>query len=229
MLPAFDIGTDLKDFLVYSAYYDDDIDIYHPNWAVLTLSWMFAPFGIHIASSSVGFWQKSCKLAWWAHIACDPCSALQNALWVFLKVETIQREVAKPGMFESYYESGPQSVSQLVISFSPGCKYFNISPKPFGLSRSRVVWYGYYFAGQFPSSIIAGIVVSVLNFSWGVYCYLSIALMMKNQNKINQNRKRNCQRQWVKDFLCVRQIRKVVPLTTPPWSNLLLPLLGSFL
>ena len=55
MLPAFDIGTDLKDFLVYSAYYDDDIDIYHPTWAVLILSWMFALFGIHIASSSVGF------------------------------------------------------------------------------------------------------------------------------------------------------------------------------
>ena len=57
MLPAFDIGTDLKAFLVYSAYYDDDIDnyLYHPKWAVLNLSWMFAPFGIYIASSSVGF------------------------------------------------------------------------------------------------------------------------------------------------------------------------------
>ena len=48
VLPAFDIGTDLNAFLVYSAYYDDDIDNYHPKWAVLTLNWMFAPFGIHI-------------------------------------------------------------------------------------------------------------------------------------------------------------------------------------
>ena len=48
ILPAVDIGTDLHAYLVYSAYYDDDLDNYHPKWAGLTLSWMFAPFTIHV-------------------------------------------------------------------------------------------------------------------------------------------------------------------------------------
>ena len=37
-----------------------------------------------------------------------------------LKVERIQKEVAKAGMSESFYESGPQSVSQIVISLCTG-------------------------------------------------------------------------------------------------------------
>ena len=48
ILPAVDIGTDLHAYLIYSAYYDDDLDNYHPKWAGLTLSWMFAPFTIHV-------------------------------------------------------------------------------------------------------------------------------------------------------------------------------------
>ena len=41
-------------------------------------------------------------------------------IMIFLKVEKIQKEVAKAGMSESYYESGPQSISQIVISLSTG-------------------------------------------------------------------------------------------------------------
>ena len=38
----------------------------------------------------------------------------------YLKVEKIQKEVAKQGMSESYYESGPQCISQIVISLNTG-------------------------------------------------------------------------------------------------------------
>ena len=37
-------------------------------------------------------------------------------------MERIQDEVARAGLSESYSESGPQSVTQLVISFSRGCE-----------------------------------------------------------------------------------------------------------
>ena len=56
------------------------------------------------------------------------------------EVEAIQREVAKTGLTENYFESGPQSVQQLVISFS---------------------------TGKFSASIVIGIVVSILSLSWG--------------------------------------------------------------
>ena len=48
VLPAVDIGTDLNAFLVYSSYFDDDLDNYHPKWAALTLTWMFTPFVIQV-------------------------------------------------------------------------------------------------------------------------------------------------------------------------------------
>ena len=37
-----------------------------------------------------------------------------------LKVERIQKEVAEEGMSECFYESGPQSISQMVISLCTG-------------------------------------------------------------------------------------------------------------
>ena len=42
VLPSLDIGTDINAFLVYLALNDDDLDHYHPKWAVLTISWVFA-------------------------------------------------------------------------------------------------------------------------------------------------------------------------------------------
>ena len=41
VLPSIDIGTDINAFLVY-------LDYNHPKWAALTLSWVFAPFVIHV-------------------------------------------------------------------------------------------------------------------------------------------------------------------------------------
>ena len=56
------------------------------------------------------------------------------------EVEAIQREVTKTGLTENFFESGPQSVQQLVISFS---------------------------TGRFSPSIVIGIVVSILSLTWG--------------------------------------------------------------
>ena len=42
-LPLFDIGTDFQAFIFYLFYYD------HPNWALLTLFWIFNPFFVQLA------------------------------------------------------------------------------------------------------------------------------------------------------------------------------------
>ena len=48
VLPSLDIGTDINAFLVYLALNDPDPNHYHPKWAVLTISWVFTPFVIHV-------------------------------------------------------------------------------------------------------------------------------------------------------------------------------------
>ena len=48
VLPSLDIGTDINAFLVYLALNDSDPNHYHPKWAFLTISWVFAPFVIHL-------------------------------------------------------------------------------------------------------------------------------------------------------------------------------------
>ena len=48
VLPFLDIGTDINSFLVYLALNDSDLNHYHPKWAILTISWVFAPFVIHV-------------------------------------------------------------------------------------------------------------------------------------------------------------------------------------
>ena len=37
ILPAVDIGTDLHAYLIYSAYYDDDLDNYQVGWTYFKL------------------------------------------------------------------------------------------------------------------------------------------------------------------------------------------------
>ena len=64
--------------------------------------------------------------------------------------------MARAGLSESYFESGPQSVTQLVISFSRGCEMVKYQDTSFLL-----------FPGRFDASIIFGVVVSVLSLSWG--------------------------------------------------------------
>ena len=41
MLPSLDIGTDIKAFLYH-------LDYDHPQWAILTIAWVFNPFAIHV-------------------------------------------------------------------------------------------------------------------------------------------------------------------------------------
>ena len=48
VLPTVDIGTDINAFFVYLALNDPNPDHYHPKWAALTISWVFAPFVIHV-------------------------------------------------------------------------------------------------------------------------------------------------------------------------------------
>ena len=71
-------------------------------------------------------------------------------------MEKIQDEVARAGLSESYFESGPQSVTQLVISFSRG----------YEMEKIRILLF-LLFPGRFDASIIFGVVVSVLSLSWG--------------------------------------------------------------
>ena len=41
VLPSLDIGTDIKAFLYH-------LDYDHPQWAILTIAWVFNPFAIHV-------------------------------------------------------------------------------------------------------------------------------------------------------------------------------------
>ena len=47
-LPSLNICRDINYFLVYLALNDSDLNHYHPKWAFLTISWVFAPFVIHV-------------------------------------------------------------------------------------------------------------------------------------------------------------------------------------
>ena len=151
-LPFLDIGTDVKAFLAYWLYED------HPYWAGLTMFWVMVPLLMHL----VKFFYllcTNCKEADWKEVFYHIpfIRPLRNA-FLFYKldkmrfgypdfnpkhwkeVEAIQCEVARSGLTENFFESGPQSVQQLVISFS---------------------------TGKFSATIIIGIVVSVLSLSWG--------------------------------------------------------------
>ena len=44
ILPLFDIGTDVQVFILY-LFFDK-----HPNWAFLTLFWIFNPFLVHLGT-----------------------------------------------------------------------------------------------------------------------------------------------------------------------------------
>ena len=149
-LPFLDILTDGKAVILYWFYED------HPYWAAMTLLWVVLPFSIHLGK----FVFRLCT----CEATCDDLKdvvfhipfvrPLRNAYLAiklsklgyggentdWAAVEEIQREVAKAGLTENYFESGPQSVQQLVISFS---------------------------TGRFSPSVIIGIVVSIFSLAWG--------------------------------------------------------------
>ena len=51
-LPLLDMATDLQAFIIYF-FYDD-----HPNWAFLTLFWIFNPFLMHLVKFCAVFVKK---------------------------------------------------------------------------------------------------------------------------------------------------------------------------
>ena len=160
ILPLFDIRTDFQAFILY-LFYDN-----HPNWAFLTLFWIFNPFFVQLFKfvgilyytkkadwyTKKGLLQKecyklflhfplvipfkNCKLAY--ELNTLDFGAAGGKDWA--RAEAIQREVARTSLSESFFEAGPQASQQLIIGFS---------------------------TGQFRWSIILSIVISLLSLSWG--------------------------------------------------------------
>ena len=122
ILPLFDMGTDMKAFFLYLYGV-----AYHPNWAALTLVWIIVPFLLHVIKFLYHLLAKTGKASWrdlFLHIPFVlPFRNLYYAYKLFklgfgmpnfesknwAAVEAIQKEVARDGLSESYFESGPQA------------------------------------------------------------------------------------------------------------------------
>ena len=151
-LLALDIGTDLKIFLVLWFYED------HPAWAALTLFWIWVPFLIHLMKffyqlytdpRDGDFKDVLCHIPLVHPLYNGYLAYKLNKMRFGYKdfdfkkwpeVEAVQRDIAKAGLSENFFEAGPQSVQQLVI----GCS-----------------------TGRFSPSVIIGIVTSLLSLAWG--------------------------------------------------------------
>ena len=117
VLPTLDVGTDIKAFLFY-------LSLEHVHWAVLTITWIVVPFAIHLVKFLYQF-AKTRKAKWrdlFLHIPF--VLPLRNLYFAYRlnklgfgredfdpanwpAVEKIQAKVAKDGLSESYFESGP--------------------------------------------------------------------------------------------------------------------------
>ena len=117
VLPTLDVGTDIKAFLFY-------LSLEHVHWAVLTVTWIVVPFAIHLVKFLYQF-AKTRKADWcdlFLHIPF--VLPLRNLYFAYRlnklgfgredfdpanwpAVEKIQAKVAKDGLSESYFESGP--------------------------------------------------------------------------------------------------------------------------
>ena len=120
IFPIVEVATDVKSFLFYFL-------LLHFNWAYLTLTWVGVPFAIHLAKFLYELFNG--KAGWkelgdvFLHIPF--ILPLRNLYFAFLlyfeygfgrddfdpknwpEVEKIQHQVAKDGLSESYFESGP--------------------------------------------------------------------------------------------------------------------------
>ena len=136
ILPLFDMGTDIRAFFLYLSAV-----AYHPNWAALTLVWIVVPFVLHLIKFLYHLLAKTGEANWrdlFLHIPFVlPIRNLyyarklfgmsfgieEDSFWVktlgmrafnskdWAEVEKIQKQVAKDGLSESYFESGPQAHS----------------------------------------------------------------------------------------------------------------------
>ena len=117
VLPTLDVGTDIKAFLFY-------LSLEHVHWAVLTVTWIVVPFAIHLVKFLYQF-AKTRKAEWCDLFLHIPFVLPLRTLYFAYRlnklgfgredfdpanwpaVEKIQAKVAKDGLSESYFESGP--------------------------------------------------------------------------------------------------------------------------
>ena len=124
ILPLFDMGTDVRAVFLYLFGL-----AYHPNWAALTLVWIVVPFLLHLVKFLYHLLNKTGEASWrdlFLHIPF--VLPIRNLYYAYLlhkldfgrpnfesknwsAVEAIQNEVARDGLSESYFESGPQAHS----------------------------------------------------------------------------------------------------------------------
>ena len=122
ILPLFDMGTDIRAFFLYLSTV-----AYHPNWAALTLVWIMVPFILHLIKFLYHLLAKTGEANWrdlFLHIPF--VLPIRNLYYAYklhklgfgmpnfesknwAAVEAIQNEVARDGLTESYFESGPQA------------------------------------------------------------------------------------------------------------------------
>ena len=130
VLPMFDMGTDIRSFVFYLSAV-----AYHPNWAALTLVWIVVPFLLHLVKFLYHLLNKTGEASWrdlFLHIPF--VLPIRNLYYAYLlhkldfgrsnfenknwaAVEAIQKQVAKDGLSESYFESGPQAHSSYLSYF----------------------------------------------------------------------------------------------------------------
>ena len=130
ILPLFDMGTDIKAVFLYLSAV-----AYHPNWAALTLVWIVVPFVLHlikflyhlIARTGEANWRdlflhipfvlpiRNLYYAYLLHKLGFGMPNFESKNWA--AVEAIQNQVARDGLSESYFESGPQAHSSYLSHF----------------------------------------------------------------------------------------------------------------
>ena len=135
ILPLFDMGTDIRAFFLYLSAV-----AYHPNWAALTLVWIVVPFVLHLikflyhllAKTGEANWRdlflhipfvlpiRNLYYAYKLHKLGFGMQNFESKNWA--AVEAIQNEVARDGLSESYFESGPQAHSSY-LSHCFGVKF----------------------------------------------------------------------------------------------------------
>ena len=122
ILPLFDMGTDVRAVFLYLFGV-----AYHPNWAALTLVWIVVPFVLHLVKFLYHLLAETGEASWCDLFLHIPFVVpIRNLYYAYLlhkldfgrpnfesknwaAVEAIQNEVARDGLSESYFESGPQA------------------------------------------------------------------------------------------------------------------------
>ena len=145
ILPLFDMGTDLKAVFLYLYGV-----AYHPNWAALTLVWIVVPFVLHLIKFLYHLLAKTGEASWRDLLLHFPfVLPIRNLYYAYLlhklgfgspnfesknwaAVEAIQKEVARDGLTESYFESGPQAHSSYLS------RYFGVTFPDFKILLCKI-------------------------------------------------------------------------------------------